>query len=154
MMNINVLITICFLMVGSVLNLTAAPSIEKGKAKVVLMKTNRAIGVAHITVKKTRKFTGKLGQAVKHARFAKKQYEAGNFDKSVYHSLQARKLVVEVMKENGAKTGSDFIFSAEENTFLSSSPSEADLVKELNNDDPAELKDEDLMNGNLNIEVL
>jgi len=131
----------------------ACPPADKAKAKIVLMKTNRAIGVAHMTVKRTKQFTGNLGKAVKHARFARKQYNAGNFESSIYHSLYARKLAAEVMKANNAKTGSDYLYSADENTFLSASPNEATLAGEVATDNPTELKDEDLMNGNLEIEV-
>jgi hypothetical protein len=154
MMNIKLLLTVFLFLMGSVIAVEAAPAIDKAKAKVVLTKTNRALGVAHMTVKRTKKFTGKLGKAVKHARFAKKQYMAGNYDKSAYHSLFARKLAIEIMKENGAKTGSDFVFSAEENTMLSSSPSEADLTSEANTDNATEIKDEELMNGGLDVDVL
>lgn len=153
MMNLKLLLTAFLFLLGAVMITKAAPAVDKSKAKIVLMKTNRALGVAHMTVKRTKKFTGKLGKAVKHARFAKKQYLAGNFDKSVYHSLYARKLALEIMKENGAKTGSDFVFSAEENTMLSSSPSEVDLATEANADSAVEIKDEDLMSGGLDVDV-
>ena len=154
MMNIKSLLVAVLLLVVSFAQTEAAPSVDKAKARVILMKTNRALGVAHMTVKRTKKFTGKLGRAVKHARFAKKLYMAGNYDKSVYHSFYARKLATEVMKENNAKTGSDYIFSAEENTIMASSPSDEELTKEVNTDNAAELKDEDLMNGNLEVDVL
>jgi hypothetical protein len=154
MMNIKSLIIAFTILLASFMSTEAAPSVDKAKARIILMKTNRALGVAHMTVKRTKKFTGKLGRAVKHARFAKKQYLAGNFDKSIYHSFYARKLAAEVMQENNAKTGSDYLFSAEETTLMSSSPSVDDLVKEVNADNAADLKDEDLMNGNLDIDVL
>ncbi len=154
MMTIKSLLIACTLLFVSFAYTEAAPAVDKAKARIILMKTNRALGVAHMTVKRTKKFTGKLGRAVKHARFAKKQYLAGNYDKSIYHSFYARKLATEVMKENNAKTGSDNIFSAEENTLMSSSPSDDDLTKEVNTDNPADIKDEDLMNGNLEVDVL
>ncbi len=152
MMNFKILVTSFIVLAATIFTSHAAPTVDKGKAKIILSKTNRAIGVAHMTIKRTKKFSGKLGKAVKHARFAKKQYLAGNFDKSVYHSFYARKLALEVMKENGAKTGSDFIFSADENTIMASTPSNDALSAEVATE--AELKDEDLMNGNLDIEVL
>lgn len=154
MMNFKLFLAAVFMMASFTFGAQAAPAVDKAKAKIVLSKTNRGIGVAHMTVKRTKKYTGKLGKAVKHARVAKKLYTAGNYDRSVYHSLRARKLALEVMQENGAKTGSDFIFSTDENTMLSSSPSDADLESEANKEFPTELKDEDLMNGNLDIEVL
>ena len=55
-------------------SIAASPKADKAKAKAVIIKTNTALGVTHMTVKRTRKFTGKLGKAVKHERFAKKQY--------------------------------------------------------------------------------
>jgi len=152
MLKINNLILILSFILASFIT-EASPMVDKTKAKVILMKTNRALGVAHMTVKRTKKYTGLLGKAVKHARFAKKQYLAGNYDKSVYHSLYARKLAIEVMKENNAKTGSDYLFSPDENTLLASSPSNEDLINELIIDTPSVLTDEELMNGSLEIEV-
>jgi hypothetical protein len=154
MMNIKFLFITFTLLFASFLYTGAAPSVDKAKARIILMKTNRALGVAHMTVKRTKKFSGKLGRAVKHARFARKQYLAGNFDNSIYHSFYARKLAADVMKENNAKTGADYIFSAEENALMTSSPSDEDLIKEVKADNPADLKDEDLMNGNLEVDVL
>jgi hypothetical protein len=136
------------------LSAQATPVIEKQKAKNILIKTNRAIGVAHITIKKTRHYTGKLGQAVKHQRYAKQQYLAGNFESSIYHSRYARILAGEVMKENSAKPTSDFNFSAEENTLLANAPSDEQLTEELNKHDATILKDEDLLNGHLDIDIL
>lgn len=153
-MNFKLFLVAVLMLASITFGVQASPSVDKAKAKIVLSKTNRAIGVAHMTVKRTKKYTGKLGKAVKHARVARKLYTAGNYDRSVYHSLRARKLALEVMQENGAKTGSDFLFSAEENTMLSSSPSDADLESEANKEFPTELKDEDLMNGNLDVDVL
>jgi len=127
--------------------------VTQAKAKVVIMKTNRAIGVAHRTVMTTKKFTGKLAQSVRHARFAKKMYEKADFDKSAQHSLYARKLAAEVMKENNAKTGSDYLFSTDENAILGTSPSNEDLVTEAKNDDPISINDENLKAGSLNIDV-
>lgn len=148
----RILLSFIILTLFTITFLGAAPY-DKAKAKAVLVKTNNAIGMAHMTVKRTRKFSGKLGLSVKHERFAKKQYQAGNFDKAVLHSLAARKYATEVMAENGAKTNTLFILSAEEKSYVESKSAE-ELKKEVDEDSASELKDEELMNGNLNLEVI
>ncbi len=153
MMKIKILV-LTFSLFLSVFTIKAAPNADKVKAKAVIIKTNNALGIAHMTLKKTRKFTGKLGRAIKHERFAIKQYKAGDFDKSIYHSFYARKLAAEIMQENNAKTNTLFLFAADETTLKASSPSDEDLTKEANADDPTEIKDEDLMvNGTLGLET-
>ena len=132
----------------------ALPAVEKAKAKVTLMKTNRAIGVAHMVIKKTRSFSGLLGKSVKHERFAKKLYNEGKYDRAVYHSLKARQYAGEIMKASNAKTTSDFLLSADEKQWADSSPSDQELEDEVNKDNPAVIKDEDLMNGSLDLDVL
>jgi hypothetical protein len=134
-------------------SLTSIEAADRARAKIVLSKTNRAIGVAQMTVKRTKKYTGKLGKAVKEARIARKYYIEGNYDKSIHHSLYARRLATEVIKENNAKIGSDNINSTDENAFVATSPSDEELIRETNATNPVELKDEDLMNGNLEVEV-
>jgi hypothetical protein len=129
----------------------AAP--DKAKTKNFLLKTNRALGVAHMTVKKTKKYDGKLALAVRHQRYARKQYIAGNYQVAVYHSRRARLIAAEIMKNNNAKTNTDFALSADENTMSSGSPADTDLEAEVTKDDPAVVKDEDLMNGNLDLNV-
>ncbi len=152
MLKFKMLVLLLILVVSTTAT-NGSPLLEQSKAKLIIMKTNRAIGVAHMTVKKTRKFTGKLSQSVAHARFAKKLYEKGDFDKSAQHSLYARKLATEVMKENNAKTGSDYLYSTDENAILSTSPTAEELANDVKMSDSISLDDEKLMVGNLDIEV-
>ena len=153
-MKIKSLLFILVLTISYAFSISTAMAIDKARAKAILVKTNTAIGITHMTVKRTKKYSGKLGLAVKHERFAKKLYEAGNFDKAAQQSLFARKCATEAMQENGAKTNTLFILSAEEKTVLTASPNEEELKKEANLDNPTTIKDEELMNGNLNLEVL
>lgn len=154
-MRFKILLFSFLFLLGTLINLKAAPNDDKAKAKAVITKTNNAIGIAHMTVKRTKKYTGKLGKAVKHERFATKQYKAGNYDKSIYHAFYARKLADEVMKENNAKINMLFLFAPDEKALQSSSPSDDDLIKEANTDDPTEIKDESLMgNGTMGLEIL
>ncbi len=154
-MKIKILILTLSVLLAAFINTEAAPGPDKVKAKAVIIKTNNALGVAHMTVKRTRKFNGKLGKAIKHERFAIKQYKAGNIEMSIYHSLYARKLATEIMQENNAKTNTLFIITPDEKALQASSPSDEDLIKEANTDDPTEIKDEDLMgNGTLGLELL
>jgi hypothetical protein len=144
------------LIVGFLVFLTsnsfAAPP-DKLKTKSYLMKTNRALGVAHMTVKRTKNYNGTLAKAVRHQRVARKMFIAGNYGRAIAHSRRARVLAREVMKTNKGKTNTDFEFSAEENTMASEAPSDAELETEMVKEEPSELKDEDLMNGNLDLEV-
>lgn len=132
---------------------TAEAAPDKTKTRNFLLKTNRALGVAHMTVKRTKKYDGKLGWAVRHQRFARKQYLAGNYQSALYHSKRARILAAEIMKNNNAKTNTDFALSTEETTLTTGAPADAELEAEVTKDDPAAVKDEDLMNGNLDLNV-
>jgi hypothetical protein len=154
MMKIKILLLLFSFLTFAFINTKAAPTADKVKARAVIIKSNNALGIAHMTVKRTKKYTGKLGKAIKHERFAIKQYKAGNFDKSIYHAFYARKLAAEIMAENNAKTNTLFLFAPDEKALQSSSPSDEDLSKEANADDPTEIKDEDLMgNGTLGLET-
>jgi hypothetical protein len=149
------ILLLAFIFLSTILTNAESSNADKAKAKAVITKTTNAIGIAHMTVKKTKKYSGKLGKAVKHERYAIKQYKAGNYDKSIYHSFYARKLADEIMKENGAKTNMLFLFTPDEKALMSSSPSDDDLIKEVNADNPTEIKDQDLMdNGTLGLEIL
>lgn len=133
----------------------ANPSADKVKVKNFLLKSNRTIGFAHMVVKKTKVFNGKLSKSVSHERLAKKYYNEGQLEKSLYHSARARVLANEVIAENKAKAPMDASFTAEEQQMTSAKPSDQELDEELSKEVPASVngKDEDLMSGNLDIDI-
>lgn len=144
------LLTIFFLFTLSV---QAAPGPDKAKAKAVLMKTHRAIGVARVTVMKTKKYTGNLAKAVRYQRYAKKLYLQNNFARAIHFSRKARFFALQVMKENGAKSNTDFVETAEEGTLAGTLPSDQELQEELDKNLPTSPTDQELLNGNLDTDV-
>ena len=130
-------------------------AVDKTMAKNILLKTNRAIGVAHIVTKKTKNYTGKLAKAVSHERLAKKLYNNGNYLRAIHHSRRARLYAADIMNTNKAKPTSDMSFSPQEEQAFGALPSDKELDDELAKEDSSVLvsKDEDLMNGNLGIDV-
>lgn len=139
----------------TLVSVIANPTVDKVKVKNYLLKTNRTIGFAHMVVKKTKVFNGNLSKSVNHERLAKKYYNEGQLEKSVYHSYRARTLANEVIAENKAKAPMDASFTAEEQQMASGKPSDQELDDELAKEVPASVngKDEDLMNGNLDIDI-
>jgi len=128
--------------------------VAKDKAKNVLLKTNRLIGHAHMSVKRGKVYTGNLGKAVRHERYAKSLYEKGNYLRSIQHSRRARLLALEAIKANKVKPTSDANFTPEETELIGSAPTDKELEDELTTEKVAEVKDEDLINSNnLNINV-
>ncbi|MFN3403471.1 MAG: hypothetical protein ACK40G_05195 [Cytophagaceae bacterium] len=126
---------------------------DKVKTKNFILKTNRALGVSHMVVKKTKKMDGKLALAVRHERLAKQFYNNGNLERALHHSARSRALADQIMKDNGAKATMDHAFTAEENSMLAGKPSDAELDTTLDKELPGELKDADLMNGGLDVDL-
>jgi|GEM_PF-3558827 hypothetical protein len=148
----------CLCLIFSLVTLAAVlanPLADKVKVKNFLLKTNRTIGFAHMVVKKTKNYTGKLSQSVAHERLAKKYYNDGQLEKSLHHSYRARFLASEVISESNAKPPMDASFTAEEQQLTSGKPSDQELDEELAKELPesTSLKDEDLLSGNLDIEI-
>ncbi|MCU0430792.1 MAG: hypothetical protein MUF42_12575 [Cytophagaceae bacterium] len=136
----------------SIQTLSAAPP-DKAKTKAYLMKTTRALGVAHMTVKRTKNYDGTLAKAIRHQRVARKMYQAGNLGRALAHSRRARTLARDIMKNNKAKPNPDFDFTKDEQALVTDTATDSELETEMTTQEPAAVKDEDLMNGSLDIDV-
>lgn len=132
----------------------AQDPVPKDKAKNVLLRTNRVIGFAHMSVKKGKIYTGNLGNAVKHERYAKKLYNEGNYLKAIHHSGRARKLAHEAIKANKVKPTAEVSLTPEEESLMGAAPSDQELDDELNKEDAEALSDEKLISSNnLGLEI-
>jgi hypothetical protein len=130
----------------------ANPSEDKADCKSMIIKTNRVIGHAHMSVKRGGIYTGDLSKAVRHERAAILLYKEGNFQKALFHSGRARKYAMEVIKTNKVKPPLEGTFTATEIQQLSLLPSDEVLDEEVAKIVPYEIKDQDLANGKLEID--
>jgi hypothetical protein len=126
---------------------------DQAHAKNFLLKTNRFTGHTHRAVMNGKVYTGNLGQMVRYERYAKKMYEAGNYQQAMYFSKRARIYGHEALKANKAITTSDGKFTAEEETLTVDIPEDVDLEKILVEAGEPSLTDESLMAGNLGIDI-
>jgi hypothetical protein len=131
----------------------AQKPVPRDKALYVLLKTNRLIGHAHMSVKMGKVYTGNLGKAVRHERYAKKLFIEGNYLRSIQHSRRARLFALEAIKANKVKPTGDATITPEE-ADLMGTVTDKELEDELEKEMPGELKDEDLIKqNNLDLEV-
>ncbi|MBC7488452.1 MAG: hypothetical protein H7282_17065 [Cytophagaceae bacterium] len=126
---------------------------DQPRTKNFLLKTNRFTGHTHRAVFNTKKFTGDLGQMVRYERYAKKLYEASNYQEAVYFSKRARQYGSVALAANSAIATSDGKFSAEEETITTGMPSDEELEKRITDSGSTPLTDESLMAGNLGLEI-
>ena len=130
----------------------AAP--DKLQAKNILIRTNRVIGHAQMSVKRGGVYSGDLAKSVVHARTAKKLFLEGNYLRAIHHSRLARVLANQAIKANKVKLPMDASFTATEVQLFGELPSDEELSKEAALSQDANLKDQDLMNGNLLIDFV
>ena len=142
------IIFVCLILLFS--NLTAFAQPSQPQTRFYIIKTNRLLGVAHMTVKRTQKFTGDLALAVRHERKALALYEAKDFTTAIYHSKRCRTLCLKIFSENKIKLPMDAKYTADEEALAAQSPSDDVLDKNLEN---TELKDQDFMNGNMQVDI-
>ena len=127
---------------------------DRQKTLNFLLKTNRLIGHAHMSVKRGKVYSGDLSKAVRHERLAKQLFQNGNYKGALAHSRRARILATESIKANKVKPTSDATFTPEENTLVGTPTSDEELDKELNTQGIAEITDETIINqNNLELEV-
>jgi hypothetical protein len=129
-------------------SLWAAP--DAANTRFYLMKTNRLLGVAQMCIKKTQNFKGDLALATRHERKAKALYEAKDFQQAIYHSKRSRDLCIKIFTENNMKPPMDAKYNSEETALAAQSPDNNALDEQLDKDS---LKDEDLLNGKLNVDI-
>lgn len=128
--------------------LQAAP--DQPKTRFYIIKSNRLLGVAHMTVKRTQHYTGDLALAVRHERKAVALYLAKDFSTAIFHSRRCRELCLKIFNENKIKQPMDAKYNAEELTLAADSPSAETLDQSL---ETSTIKDEDFMNGNMEVDV-
>jgi hypothetical protein len=120
------------------------------QTKNYLVKTTRLTGVAHMCVKQTKNYSGDLALAVRHQRKAIELFQAKAYEQAIYHSKRCRVLCIKIFNDNKIKQPWDAKFTAEEELMASKSPRETELDNALPS---SELKDQDLINGNLMVDV-
>lgn len=128
----------------------AQPSPSQSQTRFYLIKTNRLIGVAHMAVKRTQKYEGKLSLAVRHERKALALYNTSEYSKAIFHSKRSRVLCIEIFENNKIKLPLDTKFTPEEENFTKDIPDNSTLDNDL---EKTALTDQELMNGNLNIDI-
>jgi hypothetical protein len=127
--------------------------VPRDKALNVLLRTNRFIGHAHMAVSRGKVYTGNLGKAVRHQRYAKALFLKGNYLRAIQHSRKARLHALAAVKANKVKPTSDATITPEE-TAMMETVTDEELEAELTKENVAELKDEDLVKNNkLDLEV-
>lgn len=151
----NKLKTFIILIIALMLSMPIAEAqkpVAKDKARLVLLRTNRLIGHAHMSVKRGKVYTGNLGKAVRNQRYAKKLYLEGNYLRAIHYSRRARLFALDAIKANKVKPTSDATITPEENEMMGTVPSDQELDDELAKESPKEIKDEELVNNN-NLEL-
>lgn len=123
---------------------------DQSNTRFYIMKTNRMLGVAHMTVKRTKNYKGDLALAVRHERKALALYTAKDYPAAVYHSKRCRELCLKIYADNKIKPPMDAKYTSAENALASDSPSGESLDNSL---EPAPLKDDDFMNGNMEVDI-
>ncbi len=151
-MKLKFLFTISFVTLLSG-NMMALPPVDKQQANNILIRTNRVIGHAQMSVKKGQNFTGALSKAVHHERVAKAYFKSGEYEKAIYHSRLARILATDAIKSNKIKLPMDASFSPAEQQLFTEIPDENTLNQEADAQNSEKINDKDLMNGNLGIEL-
>jgi hypothetical protein len=136
-----------FILLLLFLPLTAQKPVPRDKALNVLLRTNRFIGHAHMAVSRGKVYTGNLGKAVKHQRYAKALFQKGNYLRAIQHSRRARLFALEAVKANKVKPTSDASVTPEE-TEMMGTITDQELDADLTKDNVVELKDEDLVKNN------
>src|SRR5438874_2028884 len=93
MNRLSLLFVLLFAFIISSFNM-ANPPANKIQAKTFLNRTAKVIISAQNALKNGKVYTGDFVLAIRHQRWAKKQYALNNFDKSIYHSGRARALAL------------------------------------------------------------
>jgi len=111
----------------------------------VIKRTNHVIIVAHKAVKKYKVYTGDLAKAVHHQRYAKVLLRNHKAHKAMQHSRLARKYAFKAIRSNKGTVNKEYNFNAEENKTMGETISDAELEKELKDNNPTvSFKDESI----------
>ena len=127
-----------------VIVVTPGPKVEKHHARKVIHRTAVVVFHAHKQVKKGKNYTGDLAKSIAHQRYAKKLYVQGKYLRAIHQSRLARLFAIKAIKANNGNEIEECKFSKEEGDLFKDGPTEAELVKELSQENPgAKYKDED-----------
>lgn len=102
----------------------------------VIKRTNKVILVAHNQVKKNKVYTGDLAKAVHHQRYAKKLLAMHKAHRAIQHSRLARMYAFQAIKQNKGMVSKEMQFNDEESKAMGENISDAELDKELKDNDP------------------
>src|SRR6186713_2964547 len=125
----SILCILLFLLVVSGIT-SASPLVDKVQAKNIIIRTNRVIGHAQMSVKRGGIYSGDLSKSVIHERTAKKLYQEGNYQRAIHHARLARVLANQAIKSNKVKLPMDAVFTPAENQLFGEVPSDEELSKE------------------------
>ncbi len=99
----------------------------KAVAKMLLNRTNVVVNEARKMVKLNKNYTGDLGKAVKHQKYARQMYLDGKYQQAANHSQRARLLAIDAVKANKGKVEKDWILNKKEKALVKTSPSASEL---------------------------
>jgi len=105
--------------------------ITRAETKKMLFRTNRVIYASYEALKETKNFRGNLSNAYAHQKLAVTYFRKGLFNKSIFHSLHARKQAEKTISYNRRVNPDESVLDAKENAFFMGSPEEKILAKEL-----------------------
>jgi hypothetical protein len=110
----------------------AAP--DKGRLKRasrhIIHRTTAVLMVAQQSALQGQRFYG-LGLAIAHHRHSLKMFNHGSFEEAIYHSLRARYLGANVVKQNKNEALVDALYNRIEERFAARSPSADELDRRL-----------------------
>jgi hypothetical protein len=131
----------------------ANPPINKLQAKTFLNRSAKVIISAQNALKKGKIYTGDFVLAVRHQRWAKKQYTLNNFDKAIYHSGRARALALKAIRANKGPAPVEANLSPAERAEIGKGPSQSELDELLSKDNSHNLKEAELVETPLDVMV-
>ncbi|MCE3008172.1 MAG: hypothetical protein LW884_07505 [Bacteroidetes bacterium] len=97
-----------------------------------LRRTNRAIRHAQLAVKSGKNYTGHLGRAVRHQRYARALHVQGRYRAAIHHARYARRLARIAIVNNKQSVPADLdSLNKEDADYASDSPSDTALDADL-----------------------
>ncbi len=103
---------------------------EREKAKTVIRRTAVVIQDAQQAAGRGRHSQG-LGRAVAHHRYSIREYNQRNYRDAIYHSLRARELAGQVLRNNHRRLPRESNWTDDERNWKRRSPSNAELDRKV-----------------------
>jgi hypothetical protein len=132
---------------------SANPPVNKLQAKTFINRTAKVVISAQNALKKGKVYSGDFVLAVRHQRWAKKQYALNNFDKAVYHSGRARALALKAIRANKGPAPVEATLTATERAEIAKGPSPQELDESVSKDNGHNQKDVDLVDTQLDMTI-